>query len=88
MSQGSVSRVIAKTTPVNEKTRSRVDLAIRKLGYKANLLAKGPCIKSFHIIGLAAPAITSHDAFAFFTQFVEDSAVQQSYQRLMGRRRT
>lgn len=86
VSISTVSRVINKNIPVDEKTRERVEEAIRKVRYKPNLLAKGLRLKSGHLIGLVVPEI-AHTTFAIFIKYIEESVTQYSFSMLLGNNR-
>jgi LacI family transcriptional regulator len=57
VSISTVSRVINRRELVNEKTRARVELAIRELGYQPNAFARGLMLHKSEIVGLVLPDI-------------------------------
>jgi DNA-binding LacI/PurR family transcriptional regulator len=83
VSISTVSRVINKTVPVDEKTRLAVEKAIRKLAFKPNLLASGLRSKSGHVIGLAVPEIL-HPSFNAIIKHVEECVRREGLQLILG----
>jgi LacI family transcriptional regulator len=83
VSVSTVSRVISKSIPVDEKTRLHVEKAIRKLQFKPNLLASGLRSKSGHVIGLAVPEIL-HPSFNAIIKYVEESVRKEGLQLILG----
>lgn len=79
VSVSTVSRVINKSIPVDARTRSQVERAIRRLDFKPNLLARGLRSKSGHLIGLAVPELL-HPALNAFVNFVEESVREEGLQ--------
>jgi LacI family transcriptional regulator len=55
VSISTVSRVVNRRSIVNEKTRKRVEQAIRELGYRPNLFARGLMLKRSNILALVLP---------------------------------
>ena len=55
VSISTVSRVINRRDVVNEKTRARVEMAIRKLDYRPNAFARGLMLHRSEIVGLVLP---------------------------------
>lgn len=55
VSISTVSRVINRSELVNQKTRERVESAIRKLGYQPNAFARGLMLRRSEIVGLVLP---------------------------------
>jgi LacI family transcriptional regulator len=55
VSISTVSRVINRRELVNEKTRARVESAIRELGYRPNAFARGLMLRKSEIVGLVLP---------------------------------
>ncbi len=55
VSLATVSRVINGSSVVKEPTRSRVQMAIEKLGYKPNAIAQGLALQKTTTIGLVVP---------------------------------
>lgn len=68
VSIATVSRVINNNYPVKEETRQRVELAVEKLGYIPNEIARSLILKSTSNIGLVVPGITN----LFFSTIVEE----------------
>ena len=83
VSESTVSRVINRNIPVDDETRRRVEVAVQKLDYKPNLMAKGLRIKRSHLIGLVVPEIVHH-TFASFIQYLEEAAVARGYNLIVG----
>ncbi len=55
VSISTVSRVLNRRDLVSEKTRTRVESAIRKLNYRPNAFARGLMLRKSEIIGLVLP---------------------------------
>ena len=55
VSISTVSRVVNRRNIVNEETRKRVEHAIRELGYRPNLFARGLMLKRSNILALVLP---------------------------------
>ncbi len=55
VSISTVSRVLNRRNIVNADTRKRVEAAIRDLGYRPNVFARGLMLRKSHIIGLILP---------------------------------
>jgi LacI family transcriptional regulator len=55
VSISTVSRVLNRRNIVNEKTRQRVESAIKDLGYSPNVFARGLMLRRTHILGLVLP---------------------------------
>ncbi len=83
VSESTVSRVINRSIPVDDATRSRVENAILRLNYRPNLLAKGLRIKSGHLIGLVVPEIVHH-TFASFIHHIGESTLARGYNLIVG----
>lgn len=83
VSVSTVSRVINRTVPVDQKTRQQVEKAIRKLEFKPNLLASGLRSKSGRVIGLAVPEIL-HPSFNAIIKYVEESVRAEGLQVILG----
>ena len=66
VSVSTVSRVINGSAPVSEKLRSRVERAIKKLGYKPSYIARGLRSGKTRTIGFIIPDITN----PFFPEMV------------------
>lgn len=86
VSVSTVSRVINHTIPVDDRTRSQVERAIRKLDFKPNLLARGLRSKSGHLIGLAVPELL-HPALSAFVNYVEEAVRLEGLQCIVGNTR-
>ncbi len=83
VSNATVSRVLNKTVRVEKDTKRRVLAAIKKTGYKPNLLAKGLRRKDGRLIGLLVPEI-HHPTFSLIIHHVERYAYQNGYNLLLG----
>lgn len=57
VSISTVSRVFNNSSLVNEKTRRRVESAIRRLGYRPNAFARGLMLRRSDLVGLVLPDI-------------------------------
>lgn len=55
VSISTVSRVLNRRELVNEKTRERVEAAIRELGYQPNAFARGLMLRKSEMVGLLLP---------------------------------
>ncbi len=86
VSVSTVSRVINKTIPVDDKTRKMVESAIKKTNYRPNLLARGLRSKSGHMIGLVVPEIMQ-SAFASFIEYTEMSVTMRGLDLIIGNTR-
>jgi len=78
-----VSRVLNKSIPVDEKTRKRVEEAVQKVNFKPNLLARGLRSKRGHMIGLAVPEIL-HPSFNLIIKYAEESVRKQGLNLILG----
>jgi DNA-binding LacI/PurR family transcriptional regulator len=78
VSESTVSRTLNRSIPVDEKTRARVEDAVRKLNYRPNLLAKGLRARSGRLIGLIMPEII-HFTFADLIQEIDDCSRARGY---------
>lgn len=83
VSPTTVSRVINDSESVGERTKDKVLVAIKKLDYKPNLLAKGLRIKSGNIIGLVVPEIIIH-AFIYFINYTLEIVSQKGFNLILG----
>ncbi len=82
VSPTTVSRYLNNHLELPEPTRSRIDAAIKQLGYRPNLLAKRLSTGTAEIIGVVAPEIAN----PFFTNLVaaiEDEAERHGYSVLL-----
>lgn len=59
-----VSRVLNNSAPVSPDTRARVEAAIRELGYRPNVLARGLARGRVHTIAVVVPFVTHPSAVA------------------------
>jgi LacI family transcriptional regulator len=82
VSLGTVSNVINGNMPVRPVMRRRVMDAIRDLGYKPSLLARGLRRNKTSIIGMVIPDITN-PFFPAVVRGVEDVAYQNSYRLVL-----
>ncbi len=73
-----VSRVINGNPRISEKTKNRVLLIIKKLGYTPNAIARGLKTKRTHTLGMLIPDITN-PFFAEIARGVEDAANKNSF---------
>ncbi|TWU29316.1 LacI family DNA-binding transcriptional regulator [Bythopirellula polymerisocia] len=55
VSISTVSRVLNRRNIVNDKTRKRVEIAIRELNYRPNVFARGLMLQQSNILGLVLP---------------------------------
>jgi len=62
-----VSRVINKNYPVKESTKKKVEIAIKKLNFRPNLLAKGLIQNYTKTIGILTPSIEN----LFFSEVIK-----------------
>ncbi len=83
VSVATVSRVINKTVPVEEQTRTRVEEAITRLGYRPNLLGSGLRSRRGRLIGLAVPDI-ANPSFANFVRYTEEFARRHKCNLIVG----
>lgn len=76
VSRKTVSRVINANGYVSEATRKRVELAVNKLGYLPNLVARSLASDRSTVIGLMIPSITNR----YFSQVIAgvDSVAQEN----------
>lgn len=77
-----VSSVINKREQVSAQLRRRVELAIRELNYRPNLLARSLARRRTHTIGIVVPDI-SNPFFPLLVRGVEDSAQKAGYSILL-----
>lgn len=73
-----VSRVINNDSRISEKTKERVLLAIKKLGYTPNAIARGLKTKRTYTLGMLIPDITN-PFFAEIARGVEDAANKNNF---------
>lgn len=73
VSISTVSRVINNRTDlVNEKTRARVESAIKQLGYKPNAFARGLMLRRSEIVGLILPDLHGE----FYSEIIRGANLQ------------
>lgn len=72
VSISTVSRVINRSELVNEKTRTRVESAIRELGYQPNPFARGLMLRQSEIVGLVLPDMHGE----FYSEIIRGANVQ------------
>jgi LacI family transcriptional regulator len=73
-----VSRVLSKKVPVSKETEQKVMVAVRELGYRANILASGLRSGSGEIIGLVVPMI-NNSVFSEFIHWIEIECTKRNY---------
>ena len=73
-----VSRVINDDSRISEKTREKVFLIIKKLGYTPNAIARGLKTKRTYTLGMIIPDITN-PFFAEIARGVEDAANKNDF---------
>jgi len=73
-----VSRVINDDSRISEKTKNKVLLIIKKLGYTPNAIARGLKIKRTYTLGMLIPDITN-PFFAEIARGVEDAANKNNF---------
>ncbi len=73
-----VSRVINGDSRISEKTREKVFLIIKKLGYTPNAIARGLKTKRTYTLGMLIPDITN-PFFAEIARGVEDAANKNNF---------
>lgn len=72
VSISTVSRVVNRSSLVNEKTRVRVESAIRKLGYRPNAFARGLMLRRSEMIGLVLPDLHGE----FYSEIIRGANAQ------------
>ncbi len=73
-----VSRVINDDSRISEKTKNKVLLIIKKLGYTPNAIARGLKTKRTYTLGMLIPDITN-PFFAEIARGVEDAANKNNF---------
>ena len=73
-----VSRVINDNSRISEKTKNKVLLIIKKLGYTPNAIARGVKTKRTQTLGMLIPDITN-PFFAELARGVEDAANKNNF---------
>lgn len=77
-----VSAVVNHKSHVGKKLRERVEVAIRKLNYRPNLLARGLAKQKTHTIGMIVPDI-ANPFFPMVVRGAEDAAQKRGYNLLL-----
>ena len=77
-----VSAVVNKKSHVGKKLRERVELAIRKLNYRPNLIARSLAKQRTHTIGMIVPDI-ANPFFPMVVRGAEDAAQKHGYNLLL-----
>ena len=77
-----VSAVVNHKSHVGKKLRERVEVAIRKLNYRPNLLARSLAKQKTHTIGMIVPDI-SNPFFPMVVRGAEDAAQKRGYNLLL-----
>jgi LacI family transcriptional regulator len=72
VSISTVSRVINRRQLVNERTRKRVEAAIRELRYRPNAFARGLMLRKSDIVGLVLPDLHGE----FFSEIIRGANLQ------------
>lgn len=81
VSIATVSFVLNDTKPVTPATRAKIELAMRELGFRRNMVARALASRRTHIIAMAYPALDHRfglSAAEFFTS-AADAARKQDY---------
>lgn len=82
VSVGTVSRVINGNSAVRPVLRSRVETAIRELGYRPNALAQSLRRQRSHTLGLVIPDITN-PFFGELAMHIESAAAKSGYSLIL-----
>ena len=77
-----VSAVINETVPVSAPLRRRVEVAIRKLNYRPNLLARSLAKRQTHTLGMVVTDI-ANPFFPAIVRAAEDAAQKAGYSMLL-----
>jgi LacI family transcriptional regulator len=77
-----VSAVVNNKSHVGNKLRERVEIAIRKLNYRPNLLARSLAKQKTHTIGMIVPDI-ANPFFPMVVRGAEDAAQKRGYNLLL-----
>ncbi len=77
-----VSAVVNQKSHVGKKLRERVEVAIRKLNYRPNLLARSLAKQKTHTIGMIVPDI-ANPFFPMVVRGAEDAAQKRGYNLLL-----
>lgn len=79
---GTVSRVVNKQMHVSEKTRKKVERAIKELNYQPNNYARALKLNKTNTIALIVPTVW-HPFFSEFTYHVETTLEKKGYKTLI-----
>src|SRR5215472_5495374 len=77
-----VSAVVNQKSHVGKKLRERVEVAIQKLNYRPNLLARSLAKQKTHTIGMIVPDI-ANPFFPMVVRGAEDAAQKRGYNLLL-----
>ena len=83
VSMSTVSRVVNGNIPVEAKTKQKVEEAIKKLGYRPNLMAKSLRSGNGKMIGLIVPRVL-RPTYPFFMQYAFDRCQERGYTLIIG----
>ncbi len=83
VSVSTVSRVLNGGSLVDKETKKNVEIAIKKLNYRPNLVAYGLRAKSSRLIGVILPELV-HQAYAMIAQYIEAESSAKGYSMLLG----
>ncbi len=72
VSISTVSRVLNRSELVNERTRRRVESAIRELGYQPNAFARGLMLRRSELVGLVLPDLHGE----FYSEIIRGANAQ------------
>ncbi|MCP4590865.1 MAG: LacI family transcriptional regulator [bacterium] len=72
VSISTVSRVVNRRNVVSEKTRHRVELAIKELGYQPNAFARGLMLRKSEMVGLVLPDLHGE----FYSEIIRGANMQ------------
>lgn len=82
LSIGTVSRILNNRGYISEEARKKVDLAMKKLNYQPNEVARSLSKKSSSLIGLVVPQL-ENPYFSVFISYVEQYAARRGYSILL-----
>ena len=82
LSVGTVSRILNNRGYISERAKQKVDLAMKKLNYRPNELARSLSKQSSSLIGLVVPQI-ENPYFALFASYVQEYARCKGYHILL-----
>ena len=83
VSEITVSRIIRNKGPISEKTRARVMVAVREIGYVPNLVAGSLASAGSNLMGVIIPSL-SNIVFAEVLRGVHDALGDSGYQPVVG----